>query len=61
MGLIDALRDALTPDTEAGVVHECADCRTVVDEPRRRCPECGSTEIVEREGFEFRPAGERRQ
>ena len=55
MSIIDSIKDALVPRTEKGTVHECADCGHVVDEPRETCPECGSSEIVEREGFELRP------
>lgn len=55
MSLIETIKDMLVPDTERGIVHECANCGEVLEEPRRRCPECGSTEIVEREGFDMRP------
>ncbi|WP_313691869.1 zinc ribbon domain-containing protein [Halorarum halobium] len=57
MSVLQRLRDVLVPDTERGIVYECANCGHVVEEPRERCPECGSTEIIEQEGFDMRPDG----
>ena len=55
MGLLSTVKDMLVPDTDPGVVYECTNCGYDFDEARERCPECGSTEIVEREGFDMRP------
>lgn len=55
MGIVETIKDMLVPDTEPGVALECTDCGTTFDEPRERCPECGSTEVKEIEGFEMRP------
>lgn len=59
MGFVQRLKDALFPSTEPGVVLRCTDCGAAFEEPRDRCPECGSPEIKEEEGFEMRPETER--
>lgn len=55
MGIVDSLREMLVPDTEPGIVYECANCGEEIEEAVHQCPNCGSTEIVEKEGFDFRP------
>ncbi|WP_435177788.1 hypothetical protein [Halorussus sp. AFM4] len=55
MGIVDTIRDMLVPDNEAGVALECTNCGATFDEPYGECPECGSTEIKEIEGFDMRP------
>lgn len=55
MGIIDSIKDALIPQTEKGVRHRCTNCDARFDESYQECPECGSTEIKEEEGFELRP------
>lgn len=55
MSLLDKLRDALVPQTEKGIRYRCTNCDEKFDEPHAQCPNCGSTEIKEEEGFEFRP------
>lgn len=55
MGIIERLKDMLIPDTDSGVVYRCTDCGETFDTAHEHCPECGSSEIEEREGFEMRP------
>ncbi len=55
MGIIDAVKEALVPDTEPGVGYECGECGERFDEVRESCPSCGSSEIKEVEGFDMRP------
>lgn len=55
MGVFDTLRDMLVPDTEPGVHQECTNCGATFDEPRERCPECGSTDVKEVGGFDMAP------
>ena len=55
MSLMDTVKDMLVPDTEPGIVYECANCGYELEDARARCPECGSTEIIEQEGFDMRP------
>lgn len=55
MKIVETIKDMLVPDTERGVELECTNCGETFDEPRERCPECGSAEIKETEGFEMRP------
>ena len=55
MSFVDKLKDALFPDADPGVIYRCTECGTPFDEPRERCPECGSAEIKEEEGFQMRP------
>lgn len=45
----------LVPDTDRGVRYECVECGEQFEKARKRCPECGSREIMEVEGFEMRP------
>ncbi|PSP96398.1 hypothetical protein BRC94_12710 [Halobacteriales archaeon QS_5_70_17] len=47
------MEHALFPSTESGVVLRCTDCGAAFDEPRDRCPECGSPEIEKEEGLEM--------
>lgn len=55
MRILQRLKDALVPSTDPGVVFECTECGATFEEPREDCPECGSSEIKEEEGFELRP------
>lgn len=55
MSLISKLKDAIVPQTERGIRYRCTNCDNGFEEAREHCPECGSTEIKEEEGFEFRP------
>jgi predicted RNA-binding Zn-ribbon protein involved in translation (DUF1610 family) len=55
MSLVDSLKEMLVPDTEPGVVYECAECGERFDDARAHCSNCGSNEIKEQEGFDFRP------
>lgn len=55
MGLIEKLKDAVIPRTEKGVRYRCTNCDAQLDESHAECPECGSTDIKEEEGFELRP------
>lgn len=55
MGIFQRLKDVLVPDTEPGVQYECTECGERFDTARERCPNCGSTETKEVEGFEMRP------
>jgi rRNA maturation endonuclease Nob1 len=57
MGLLDSIKEMFGSGTEPGIVYECAECGERFDEAHHTCPECGSTEILEREGFEMRPDG----
>lgn len=45
----------LVSGPESGVVFECADCGERIEADREQCPDCGSTELVEKEAFEVRP------
>lgn len=56
MGLLDTVKDMLVPDTEPGIAFECMECGERFDEARDTCPNCGSTEMKEVEGFEMRPS-----
>ena len=40
---------------EAGIVFECAKCGERMDADRNQCPNCGATELIEKEAFEVRP------
>lgn len=55
MSFVDKLKDALFPDADPGVIYRCTECGTPFDEPREQCPECGSADIKEEEGFQMRP------
>lgn len=55
MGILATIKDMLVPDTEPGVRYTCANCGATFDTARETCPECGSTEIKEEEGFDMRP------
>lgn len=55
MGLTDTLKDVLVPDNEPGVRYECTNCGERFDTARADCPECGSTDVKEVEGFDARP------
>jgi Zn finger protein HypA/HybF involved in hydrogenase expression len=55
MGIVDTLKGMLVPDNEPGVALECTDCGETFDEPLGQCPNCGSTEVKEIEGFDMRP------
>jgi DNA-directed RNA polymerase subunit RPC12/RpoP len=55
MGILDTVRDMLVPDSESGVWYRCTACGEEFDTARERCPECGSTDIKEVEGFDMRP------
>lgn len=55
MSLVSAVKEILVPDTERGVEYECVECGKRFETARKRCPECGSREIMEVEGFEMRP------
>lgn len=55
MGIVDTIRDMLVPDNESGVALRCTECGATFDEPLGECPECGSTEVKEVEGFDMRP------
>lgn len=57
MGIVQTLKRMLVPDTETGIVYECANCGETFDEVHEECPACGSTDIREDEGFEMRPDG----
>ena len=53
MRLVERLREVLVPGTESGVKLACANCGANVDPDRATCPSCGSSELLEREGFEM--------
>ena len=55
MGIIETVKDMLIPDNEPGVTLECTNCGETFDEPHGACPNCGSEEVKEREGFDMRP------
>lgn len=55
MGIVDTLKDMLVPDTEHGVQLECTNCGERFDEPWEECPQCGSTDVKEVEGFDMAP------
>jgi predicted RNA-binding Zn-ribbon protein involved in translation (DUF1610 family) len=55
MGIVDSFRELLVPDTEPGIVHECANCGEQFDKVHHDCPNFGSTEIIEQEGVDFQP------
>jgi uncharacterized OB-fold protein len=55
MSVLDTIREMLVPDTESGVWYECAECGAEFDTAREACPECGSTDLTETEGFDMRP------
>ena len=55
MSFLETLKDMLIPDTEPGIRYRCTECEEAFDEPHEHCPECGSTDIKEEEGFEMRP------
>lgn len=55
MGFVERLKDMLVPDTEPGVVYQCTDCGETFEAAHEQCPECGSDEIEEKEGFDMRP------
>ncbi|WP_164471788.1 hydrogenase maturation nickel metallochaperone HypA [Halosimplex salinum] len=55
MGIVDTIRDLLVPDTEPGVHLQCTSCGAEFDAPREHCPECGSTDVKEVEGFDMAP------
>ncbi|NHN59036.1 MULTISPECIES: hydrogenase maturation nickel metallochaperone HypA [Halorussus] len=55
MGIVDTIRDMLVPDNEPGVALECTDCGATFEEPYGECPECGSSDVKEIEGFDMRP------
>ncbi|WP_154019075.1 hypothetical protein [Halococcus agarilyticus] len=54
MGLLQRLKQ-MVAGPEPGVVLECASCGERTDEARAECPNCGSEELVEKEGFRTRP------
>lgn len=56
MGFLQSLKDAISPNTDAGLHYECTDCGETFDTARKRCPMCGSTETKEVDGFEMRPS-----
>lgn len=56
MGIIDSIKDMLVPDTEPGVAYECDECGERFETAEQHCPNCGSTDIKEVEGFEMRPS-----
>lgn len=55
MSLVDKLKDTLFADTDPGVIYRCTGCGAPFDEPRERCPDCGSAEIEEEDGLQMRP------
>ena len=55
MGIVDTVKDVLVPDNRRGVELRCTECGTTFDEPRERCPECGSTDVKEVGGFDMAP------
>ena len=55
MGILDSIKRMFVPDTERGIIYECAECGETFETSYHECPECGSTEILEREGFDMRP------
>lgn len=55
MGILGSIKRMFVPDTERGIVYECAKCGETFETSYHECPECGSTEILEREGFDMRP------
>lgn len=55
MSLIRTLKDMFVPETEHGVVIRCTDCGATFEESHAHCPECGSTDVKEEEGFDMRP------
>lgn len=55
MSIVETIKDMLIPDTEPGVQLECTNCGATFDEPRSDCPECGSEDVKEIEGFDMRP------
>lgn len=55
MSIFGTLKDMLVPDTDRGVVYRCAECGETFETARERCPDCGSEEIEEAEGFDMRP------
>ena len=54
MSILQRLKQ-LIAGPEAGVVLECAACGERTDADREQCPNCGSTELVEKETFQLRP------
>lgn len=55
MGIVDSIKEYLGATADRGVQYECVECGTRFDTARETCPECGSDEIKEVEGFEMRP------
>lgn len=54
MSVIQRLK-RLVSGPETGVVLECANCDERIEAKRDQCPKCGSTKLVEKEGFEMQP------
>ncbi len=55
MDIVDTLKGMLVPDNEPGIALKCTDCGEEFDEPLDSCPNCGSTDVKEVEGFDMRP------
>jgi uncharacterized OB-fold protein len=55
MSLVETIKDMLVPDNEPGVALECTECGQRFDEARSHCPNCGSEDVKEVEGFDMRP------
>lgn len=55
MGITDTIREVLVPDTEPGVRYMCTSCGEEFDTAEGTCPDCGSTDIKEVQGFDVRP------
>lgn len=56
MGLLQSIKNAFSSDTDPGVHYQCTDCGETFDTARERCPNCGSEETKEVDGFEMRPS-----
>ena len=57
MGILGSIKRMFGSTADRGIVYECVECGETFDTAHHECPECGSTEIIEREGFEMRPGG----
>ncbi len=54
MSIIQRIKEMVS-GPEPGIVLECAECGERMDADHFQCPNCGSTELIERESFEARP------
>lgn len=55
MGFVDGIKDALLSGPDPCVIYRCTDCGLASDEPRERCPDCGSSEFEEEDGLQVKP------